>query len=141
VDSKWAFICYIVIGPFKSILSHFVNSNINLNFTSRDNLDWAAHDWVEFLVFVHDWWQGVVENPEWQGQVDCYVLVNFGWFVQQELDDFDTDCTDDHCSCCGDGWDDLTSNQFNLEVVNFFDLVVSCLKIIKKLLSSLTRRP
>lgn len=93
-------------------------------FTSGDDLDGSAHDGVELFVLVHNGREGVVEDPEGKGQVDGHVLVGFCLFVQEELDDFHPDCSDDHGSGGGNGGDDLSGDELDLEVVHFLDLVV-----------------
>ena len=108
-----------------SILSHLVNSKIIKKVTSWNAFDGSAHDGVELFVLVDDGRQWVVEDPEGKGQVNGHIFVGFCLFVQQEFDDFDTDGSNDHGSGGGDGGDDLSGDKLDLEVVDFFNLVVS----------------
>ena len=65
--------------------------------------------------------------PRGQREVDGHVLEDLRLLAEQVLDDLDADCSDDHGSSGGDGGDDLSSDELDLEVVHFLDLVVPCL--------------
>ena len=64
VFSKWFFISSIVMGPFMSILSHFVNSTFNKKITSRNSFDRSTHNLIKFFVYDLNWWQGIIEHPK-----------------------------------------------------------------------------
>lgn len=96
---------------------------------SWNDLDWSAHDWVELLIGVYDGLKRVVEDPKRESQVDSHVLEDLGLLAEQELDDLDTDGTDDHGSGGGNGGDDLSGDELHLEVVDFLDLVVAGSKV------------
>lgn len=89
-----------------------------------DGLDGAQEDLVVLFVLVFDGGEGVAEHPQRQGEVHEGVLVDLVLEVEDVLDDLDTDCADHHCGCRGDGRDNLTSDELDLEVIDLLDLVV-----------------
>jgi len=93
--------------------------------TARNGLDGSAHDGIEFLISVDNSFNGIVENPKRKGQVDCHVFVGSTLLTEQEFDYFNTNSTDDHGGSSGDGRNNFTCDQLDLEVICLFDLVVT----------------
>ena len=97
--------------------------------TCWDGFYWAGHDRVEFFVGDLDGRKWVVEYPERKCQINSNILVSFRTFLEQVLNNFNTNSTDYHGSSGRNSRNNLPSNKLNLEIVNLVNLIISSSQI------------
>lgn len=85
----------------------------------------GEEDWVHFLVLSLGGWEWFGEEPEWEGEVDEAVLHLGEWLLEEGLDDLESDGSDDHGRGGGEGGNDFSGDQFDLEIIDLLDRVVS----------------
>lgn len=99
--------------------------------TSRNNFDWSTHNGIKFFISIDDGFEGIVEDPKRKGKIDGDVFEEGCALAEQVLDNLNANSTHNHSSGGSNGRDDLTCNQFHLEVIHFLNLVVAGLYKVK----------
>lgn len=85
----------------------------------------GEEDRIHFLVLSLGGWEWFGEEPEWEGEVDEAVLHLGEWLLEEGLDDLESDGSDDHGRGGGEGGNDFSGDQFDLEIIDLLDGVVS----------------
>lgn len=69
------------------------------------------------------------ENPKRKREIHEGVLHISERFIENILEDFNAYSSNHHCSRCSECWDDLTSDNLNLEVCDFLNFIVASSEI------------